>query len=544
VCALVQTVTAGLVRALTEEPATPLRAIPVLNPAERARLTAGEMLILDTWLEPVPPGVTGELYVTGSGAGRFVASPFGGTGERMYRTGDLVRWSADGQLEYRDLAGSPVPVRGYRVERETVTVIFADGRERSCAVAAVLASHPGVARAAVAVREDPSGGRMLVGYVAAAGSSAGQNAAGPSAAEDLATRLRETAAARLPRYAVPAAVVVLDALPLTGGGQVDRRALPAPAAPQADDQRVRDLCDLLARVLDLPQVGPDDNFFELGGHSLLAAQLVNQVHEELGADLPVRAVFHAPTAAGLASRLERPGAWGGLDVVLPIRASGQRPAFFCVHPGGGLSWCYQPLTRYVPADYPLYGLQARGLNGHDVPAPSLRDMAADYVSQIRAVQPSGPYYLIGWSLGGLIAQDMAVQLREQGAEAALIIMDAYPPGASGDHGDIEAGLAEVIGQARNHSAADIARDQVETFLRVAANSERNRLAHRPREFGGDVLLIVAAGNPKADSAAAMWRAHIAGEISQARIPCGHADMARPEMLADTWRSISEWLGKA
>ena len=265
-----------------------------------APVAASALFVLDGWLRPVPAGVVGELYVAGRGVGvgylgragltgsRFVACPFGGSGARMYRTGDLVCWRADGQLQYLGRADEQVKIRGYRIELGEVQ--------------AALAGLEGVGQAVVVAREDRPGDKRLVGYVTGTADPAG---------------IRAALGERLPAYMVPAAVVAIDALPLTVNGKLDTRALPAPEYRDGDRYRAPGdaveevLAGIYARVLGVERVGVDDSFFELGGDSLSAMRLVAAVNAGLDADLGVRVLFEAPTVAQLAPRLERSSGWAG-----------------------------------------------------------------------------------------------------------------------------------------------------------------------------------------------------------------------------------------
>jgi thioesterase domain-containing protein len=403
----------------------------------------------------------------------------------------------------------------------------------------------------VAAREDVPGDVRLVAYVvpAAAGGD-GDGDGGSAGGGGLAGEVREFAAGRLPGYMVPAAVVVLGGgLPVTVNGKVDRAALPAPDYAAGVSGRgpatVREeiLCGVFAEVLGLDRVGAWDSFFDLGGHSLLATRLVSRVRTVLGAELPVRAVFETPTAAGLAARLDQPfmrDALGGL--LLPIRPHGSNPPFFCIHPAAGLSWCYTPLSRYVPADQRLYGLQARGLDGISQPSCSVRDMASEYVEQIRTVQESGPYHILGWSFGGIVAQEIAVQLQAAGEQvAALIIMDGYPP----HHADPEtpgkdpvpADILDWIRRERSGFLAAISERELEILGQILQNNVNIMCAHEFRRFDGDLLLIAAAEDNPGISDAARWKPYVSGEISESSIPCGHYEMVRPDMLAQAWNLI-------
>jgi thioesterase domain-containing protein/aryl carrier-like protein len=300
------------------------------------------------------------------------------------------------------------------------------------------------------------------------------------------------------------------------------------------------LATIFAAVLRQERVGIDDNFFALGGHSLLAVSLVERLQER-GITVSVRTVFQAPTPADIVRRADMPGSEEGWGVLLPLRASGDQPPFFWVHPGIGLSWCYTPLVRYVPDAIPLYGLQARGLTGREAPAGSIREMAADYVEQVRSVQPAGPYHLVGWSLGGVVAQEMAAQLQAAGEEiAALVLMDAYPFDPKLDDSVDDEELSQLTDSSRGGVFASISAEELPPIERVVANNSRILAGHEPSRYAGDLLLIVADRSAP-PGPAARWKPYVSGEISESRLSCRHLEMAQPGLLGLTWDIVTAWM---
>jgi amino acid adenylation domain-containing protein len=378
------------------------------------------LYVLDAHQQPVPLGVRGELYVGGAGlargyldrpeltAERFVADPFSeGVGTCLYRTGDLARWWPDGNLEYLGRIDHQVKLRGFRVELGEIE--------------AVLGAHVEVAAAVVLAREDVPGDQRLVAYVVAQKPAAG-----------LVEELKALAREKLPEYMVPAHIVLLEQWPLTSNGKVDRKALPAPdfsradtdasfAAPGTPTEEL--LAQIWSRVLRVPAVGVTDSFFALGGHSLLAIRLLLEVEQECGVRLSLASMLKAPTVREMAQLLSRrhqgDSQWSSL---VPLQPLGERPPLFCAPPGGGGVFYYRTLATHIGKDQPLYTLEPRGLGDDLTPHETFEEMATYFIEQIRTVQPTGPYYLGGFSAGGVIAYEMAQQLQRRGEEVALVLL--------------------------------------------------------------------------------------------------------------------------
>ncbi len=395
-----------------------------------------QVYVLDRHRQPVPIGVPGELYVGGAGlargylndpsltAERFLPDPFREEADaRLYRTGDRCRWLADGSLEFQGRLDQQVKVRGYRIEIGEIE--------------SALASHPSVLESAVTVHGDEAGGQRLIAYVSA------RRGAGLPTAALLSRHLKD----RLPEYMVPSAFVLLPALPHTPSDKIDRRALPAPlpaerpttsqpfVAPTTPLEEL--LAGLWRDVLHVEKVGVLDNFFEMGGTSIQAAMLINRLQEKLGQQVYTVALFDSPTIAGLVRFLESQstatgrrqpaGADQSADagrspLLVPLQSEGTLPPCFLVHPPGGIVICYQALAHRLERERPVYGIRSRGLHGETDLPTRLEDMAAEYVAAIRAVQPDGPYHFGGWSMGGVVAYEMAQQLLTQGQSIGLLAL--------------------------------------------------------------------------------------------------------------------------
>ncbi|RII13420.1 Dimodular nonribosomal peptide synthase [Streptomyces sp. YIM 130001] len=534
-------------------------AVPIGSPLDETRA-----YVLDERLRPVPPGVPGELYIAGAGlargylaqaartAERFTADPYAGLfdddGGRMYRTGDIARHSAHGILEFLGRADQQVKIRGFRIEPGEIET--------------ALAEHPGVTRAAVVAR--PRGeDRVLVAYVVGPDVRPGE--------------LRAELDQLLPDYMVPAAFVPMSALPVTPNGKLDRAALPEPEwgggtgrLPRGPREEL--LCGLFAEILEAERVGIDDNFFELGGHSMLATRLVGRIRAQLGAEIGVRTLFEAPTVAALTARIDGSSTTphDPFGVVLPLRATGSGTPLFCVHPAGGFGWIYSGLLPHIDREQPLYALQARGLTRTEPLPPDIDTMARDYAEQIRKTVPEGPYEILGWSFGGLLAQAVATRLQDEGAEVSLLaVLDSYPDAYDAYDGtEQEVGEEQVLAILLSSAGVDRAATFGDAPLERGAVLEQlaqtgSALAHlddasvgrmvtvflnntqlirdfRPQPFAGDMVFFGAAVAPAGPALTPdSWHPFVAGRIETHYLDTDHAGMAGPEVLGRIARALAD-----
>lgn len=375
--------------------------------------------VLDQHLSPVPIGVAGELYISGAGlargyfqrpeltAERFIPEPFSGkTGARMYRTGDRARYLPDGNLEFLGRIDHQVKVRGFRIEPGEI--------EHH------LVQCPGVQEGVVVVHGEGSEEKRLVAHVVAQHGSELSSAA-------ISAYLK----ARLPEYLVPAQCVLVQSLPLLPNGKVDRKALQAsyaeretnPVLSTPRNELEAQLLLIWQEVLGQSSFGITDNFFGLGGHSLLAVRLVSRLRQHFEADFALTLVFQHPTIEEMALAIgQRVQAEERFSALVSLKSAGSKMPFFCVHPAGGTVYCYHALARHLSSVRPFYALQSPDLEDQAASFARLEEMAAYYIEQIRAVQSHGPYLLGGWSLGGVVAFEMARQLVNAGQRVALLAL--------------------------------------------------------------------------------------------------------------------------
>ena len=440
--------------------------------------------LLDGELRPVPVGVPGEMFIGGPGlawgyhgrpdltAERFVPDPWSAdAGARLYRTGDVARYRADGAIEFLGRADRQLKLRGYRIEPGEIE--------------AALDRHPGVDHSAVDVRPDGAGGTQLIAYVVAREDA-------PTAAE-----LRRFLAGALPAYMIPARVVAMPSLPLMPSGKIDYRSLPAPT--DAPVERTADLvlpwsplthqlAEIWERLLDVRPIGVHDNFFELGGHSLLAVRMVLEVERAFGCRLGVSTLYSAPTIASLEEAIVRQEGAAFQSRIVKITDGDQAPFFFFHGDFNGGGFYSTRLAQSLGR--PFHLVHPHGLNGDPIP-DSIEEMAEDYLAHVRQIQPHGPYYLGGLCNGGLVAFELARQLRAQNESVAFVgVLDATAAPGRREMSTRLRAIAERTDEGLRH-ALDRLRDY------------RRRLARRtPREYLGALRRRLArAGTARAGRSA-------------------------------------------
>ena len=486
--------------------------------------------ILDAYMNSVPVGVFGELYIGGDGlargylnrpeltAGKFVENPFSETpGTRLYNTGDVVRYRADGTIEFIGRKDNQIKIRGFRIELGEVE--------------AALHDLPEVSQAVVILREDKPGDKQMIAYVV-----------GDRFTPDtLGTRLKE----RLPEYMIPAAFVTLRELPLTPNGKIDKSALPGPAreAMQPDkkippsNKLELHLVKLWESLLESEPIGVTDDFFALGGHSLLAARMFDEIQTLFGKKLPLDTLwFGGATIEHLAQVLNADESTVTWPTLIQIKEGGDRPPLFCVHTQGGNLFHYYDLAGRLAADQPVYGLQARGVYGREDFHHRIEDIAAHCIDTMRAIMPDGPYLITGFSSGGLVAFEMAQQLLQAGMPPALLaLVDTYPPYIR-QRGHYRRRLQEFLRlnnlrylQERLYHAV-IHTLHMDRFRNFSHTGEAHRWAqwsYRTKPYPGPVTLFLAEDSRLQTKDPSLGWARVASSLKIYTIPGSHGVMMKP-----------------
>lgn len=509
--------------------------------------------ILDAAMRPVPPGVAGDLYLTGIQlaqgylgrpdltASRFIADPFA-PGERMYRTGDVARWLANGAVEYLGRSDDQLKIRGQRIELGEI-----DRAMSALPDVAQAVSHACVFNQAAATGGDA---RQLVGYLV---SDSGL----PLDTAALKARLAE----QLPPHMVPVVLMQLADLPLSANGKLDRKALPLPTLGGERSGRPPEpgmetlVAAAFSQLLGCEVNDIDADFFALGGHSLLAMRLAAQLSRQLARQVTPGQVMVASTVGKLSALLaadlsDEQAQRLGLDTLLPLRES-DGPTLFCFHPASGFAWQFSVLARYLSPRWSITGIQSPRPQGPMAGAASLDEVCEHHLQTLLAQQPHGPYYLFGYSLGGTLAQGIAARLRQRGEAVAFLgLLDTWPPETQNwaekeANGLDPAVLAEIAREREAFLAAQQGQASGELFSAIEANyADAVRLlttAHSAK-FDGKATLFVAEKTRQAGmDPQVVWGPWV-GELEVFSQNCAHVDIISPQAFEAIGPVVKEILG--
>ncbi|WP_155011529.1 enterobactin non-ribosomal peptide synthetase EntF [Klebsiella variicola] len=509
--------------------------------------------ILDAAMRPVPPGVAGDLYLTGIQlaqgylgrpdltASRFIADPFA-PGERMYRTGDVARWLTNGAVEYLGRSDDQLKIRGQRIELGEIDRVMSALPDVAQAV-----SHACVFNQAAATGGDA---RQLVGYLV---SDSGL----PLDTAALKARLAE----QLPPHMVPVVLMQLADLPLSANGKLDRKALPLPTLGGERSGRPPEpgmetlVATAFSQLLGCEVNDIDADFFALGGHSLLAMRLAAQLSRQLARQVTPGQVMVASTVGKLSALLaadlsDEQARRLGLDTLLPLRES-DGPTLFCFHPASGFAWQFSVLARYLSPRWSITGIQSPRPQGPMASAASLDEVCEHHLRTLLAQQPHGPYYLFGYSLGGTLAQGIAARLRQRGEAVAFLgLLDTWPPETQ-NWAEKEANgldpevLAEIDREREAFLAAQQGQASGELFSAIEGNyADAVRLlttAHSAK-FDGKATLFVAEKTRQAGmDPQVVWGPWVA-ELEVFSQNCAHVDIISPQAFEAIGPVVREILG--
>lgn len=513
-----------------------------------------QVRILDDFLRPVPVGVAGELYLCGVQladgywrrpelcATRFVAD-VEGNGSRMYRTGDVVRWLDNGAIEYLGRSDDQLKIRGQRIELGEIEQVLAAqvGVEQSVVVAKTLGQE--------SISSMGADARQLVAYVT-------------SHIGELDTaEIRQSMAGQLPAHMVPVAVLQLEEMPLSANGKLDRKALPLPSDIVNSNQGraiklgvETEIANAFAKVLGVTGLTASDDFFSLGGHSILAVRLVSELRRTLKQNVTVGQVMVSPSIEKLAhvignQDLASNAELSGFGAVLPIK-QGLGTPIFCVHSASGFAWQYTGFARYLDQSCPMIGLQSPRPDGPIASQKNMTDVVEQHLNVLKERQPSGPYQIIGYSLGGVIAHGLAVRLQEMGEEVNFLgLLDTYPPDEQDWSGSTETEAQEEVEREKAQFMAtseDSLDDAADTSLEKAMQAERDTMfadivknyadsvtllsTAKSKHYRGKAVLFVADKTlPENMDIQATWAPYV-DSLEEHHFDFAHEDILSPEAL--------------
>ncbi len=533
--------------------------LPIGKPVPNA-----QVYVLDTCIQPVPIGIIGELFIGGTGLARgylnqpkltderFIPNPFNSaSGMRLYKTGDRVRFLPDGNLEFMGRQDHQVKIRGFRVELNEVE--------------AAISRHPSIREIVVMVREDTPDDKRLVAYIVL------MDVNKRPGADDLRSFLKQ----KLPDYMIPAAYVILEQFPMSPNGKIDRKSLPTPPwdqigtkefqmAPRNLTEEI--LASIWCEVLALKKVSIHDNFFDRGGHSLLGVRLITEIRKAFQCEIALRSLFLAPTIAELAKLLkdETINCGSTIHLMEIQKGRGHSPLFFIPGGGGGENefMVYARMMRQLRHDSPVYGFRIWGLDGRTQPHCSVESMASTFIQELRSILPRGPYLLVGECLGGILAFEMARQLRAQGEDIAFLgMLDASfptpkaflrlfaeklrprmkqcwdrifqipkPHRLAGIPGAVKITWNELgndLGYLRSHPLQDEEPTQRQRSIKkVSYTYNRTLLRYRPKSYDGKITMLLTESFTGLSAPPTAWAKIARGGMDIHKVPGDHTNYVR------------------
>jgi amino acid adenylation domain-containing protein len=507
------------------------------------------LYVLDEQQKPVPVGAKGELYCGGDGVAlgywerpelteeRFLPDPFRGGNAKMYRSGDLVKWLPDGSIEFLGRADDQVKIRGFRIELGEIEN--------------AISNYPGVRDRLVMARKDMPGGQQLVAYVVPNDFDPSKDEAKQEA---FIAGLRNHLEEALPKFMLPSFFVALSELPLNPNGKVDKKVLPVPelrsTRMKAEHVSARNaiektLSTIWGKALGVEDLGVHDNFFDLGGHSIMGIQMLTQVEQQLSRKLALNSLFQAPTVALFAELIKKDEKPLDLLNLAPIQKEGNKLPLFCVH-GDEANYF---MSRDLGKDQPFWGFFHQGEDGHPLRYTEVEDIAAHFIRELKQVRPEGPYLLCGFSFGGMVAYEMAQQLKRDGDQVLMLaLLDTYAPKLFGEVMQEEAKFYDPLKKAVMRSMVKWQHDKGKVLapklrhFNIIDTYDQATYRYDIKPYDGPVLMIKAAASPGPDHMG--WKDLVKGELTLASTPGDHYNMIKDPHVKTLSKLIEHGIAQA